>query len=90
MAVHLTQADSTGWMAMYCLNLLRIALELANTISGYESIVASKFFEHFLAIVEAMNHVGSRLQKKAASACGTTTTNGTAACPSCPTARRCG
>jgi hypothetical protein len=56
---HLSQADSTGWMAMYCLNLLRIALELAQHDSAYESI-ASKFFEHFLAIADAMNHVGSR------------------------------
>jgi len=57
--VHISQADSTGWMAMYCLNLMRMALELAQHDSAYESI-ASKFFEHFLAIVEAMNHVGSR------------------------------
>jgi hypothetical protein len=57
--VHISQADSTGWMAMYCLNLMRIALELSQHDSAYESI-ASKFFEHFLAIVEAMNHVGTR------------------------------
>ena len=44
---------------MYCLNLMRIALELALHDSAYESI-ATKFFEHFLAIVEAMNHVGCR------------------------------
>lgn len=57
--VHISQADSTGWMAMYCLNLMRIALELALHDSAYESI-ATKFFEHFLSIVEAMNHVGCR------------------------------
>ena len=55
----MAQADSTGWMAMYCLNLMRMALELSLHDSAYESI-ASKFFEHFLAIVEAMNHMGSR------------------------------
>src|SRR5262249_40568485 len=59
MGGRLAQADSTGWMAMYCLNLMRIALELSLHDSAYESI-ATKFFEHFLAIVEAMNHVGSR------------------------------
>ncbi len=55
----MAQADSTGWMAMYCLNLMRIALELALHDSAYESI-ATKFFEHFLSIVEAMNHMGAR------------------------------
>ncbi len=44
---------------MYCLNMLRIALELSQHDTAYESI-ASKFFEHFLAIAEAMNHVGCR------------------------------
>ena len=51
------QADGTGWMAMYCLNLLRIALELAREDSAYED-VASKFWEHFLYIAKAMNHLG--------------------------------
>jgi hypothetical protein len=51
------QADGTGWMAMYCLNLLRIALELAREDSAYED-VASKFWEHFLYIAEAINHLG--------------------------------
>ncbi|MDE2304167.1 MAG: glucosidase [Gammaproteobacteria bacterium] len=50
----LNQADATGWMAMYSLNLLRIALELALHNPVYEDI-ASKFFEHFLHIAEAMN-----------------------------------
>ena len=59
MGAHMAEADSTGWMAMYCLNLLRIALELALHDPAYESI-ASKFFEHFLAIAETMNHVGCR------------------------------
>ncbi|MCC7084205.1 MAG: glucosidase [Pirellulales bacterium] len=56
---HLSEADSTGWMAMYCLNLMRIALELAQHDLAYQSI-ASKFFEHFLAIAETMNHVGTK------------------------------
>ncbi len=51
------QADGTGWMAMYCLNLLAIALELAREDSAYED-VASKFWEHFLYIAHAMNHFG--------------------------------
>ena len=46
---HLDQADATGWMAMYCLNLMRIALELAIHNPVYQDI-ATKFFEHFLGI----------------------------------------
>ena len=53
----LSQADGTSWMAMYCLNLLRIALELAQHNHVYEDI-ASKFFEHFLSIAAAINGVG--------------------------------
>jgi len=54
---HIEQADGTGWMAMYCLNLLAIALELASEDPSYED-VASKFWEHFLYIARAMNHLG--------------------------------
>ena len=54
---YVEQADSTGWMAMYCLNLLAIALELAREDGAYED-VASKFWEHFLYIANAMNHLG--------------------------------
>jgi hypothetical protein len=53
----INQADGTAWMAMYSLNLLRIALELAKHNKVYEDI-ATKFFEHFLHIVEAMNNIG--------------------------------
>src|SRR5881409_3165732 len=53
----INQADGTAWMAMYSLNLMRIALELARHNNVYEDI-ATKFFEHFLHIVEAMNNVG--------------------------------
>jgi hypothetical protein len=47
------QSDGTSWMAMYALNMMRIALELAEHNPVYES-TATKFFEHFLAIAEAM------------------------------------
>jgi hypothetical protein len=49
----INQSDGTAWMAMYTLNLMRIALELALDNSVYED-VATKFFEHFLFIAEAM------------------------------------
>jgi hypothetical protein len=56
---HLDQADGTSWMAMYCLNMLRIALELALDNPVYEDI-ATKFFEHFLYIARAMNNIGDQ------------------------------
>ena len=55
---HLEQADGTGWMSMYSLNLLAIALELAKEDPSYED-VASKFWEHFLYIANAINHLGN-------------------------------
>ncbi len=55
----LEQADGTSWMGMYCLNMLAIALELAPGDPSYEDI-ASKFFEHFLYIADAMNRIGER------------------------------
>ncbi|KAJ5604447.1 hypothetical protein N7510_009601 [Penicillium lagena] len=51
----LEQADSTGWMAFYCLCMLNIALELAKHRRTYEDI-ASKFFEHFILISDAMTY----------------------------------
>jgi hypothetical protein len=54
---HLEQADGTAWMAFYCLNMLRIALELAEENPAYEDM-ASKFFEHFVMIADAMNCMG--------------------------------
>ena len=54
---HLEQADGTSWMAMYSLNLLRMALELAETNSVYQD-VATKFFEHFLYIAGALTNIG--------------------------------
>jgi hypothetical protein len=54
---YINQSDGTAWMAMYCLNLMRIALELALFDPVYEDI-ATKFFEHFLLIAEAMSNIG--------------------------------
>jgi len=55
---HIEQADGTGWMGMYSLNLLAIALELADEDPAYED-VASKFWEHFLYIASAINRLGN-------------------------------
>ncbi|MDX2034954.1 MAG: glucosidase [Blastocatellia bacterium] len=55
---HIAQSDGTSWMAMYALNLLAIALELAREDAAYED-VASKFWEHFLYIARAMNNRGA-------------------------------
>ncbi|MFO1008956.1 MAG: glucosidase [Planctomycetota bacterium] len=54
---HLTQADGTAWMAFYCSTMLAMALELARVDPAYED-VASKFFEHYVAICDAMNRLG--------------------------------
>ena len=50
------QSDGTSWMGMFCLNMMTIALELAIKNAAYEDI-ATKFFEHFLYIAEAMNNI---------------------------------
>ncbi len=47
--INLQQADATAWMAMYCLNMLAIAIHLACVNKAYED-VCTKFLEHFLAI----------------------------------------
>ncbi|GAB2467367.1 glucosidase [Hymenobacter qilianensis] len=52
----LEQADATSWMAMYALNMMRMALELARTNPIYQDL-ASKFFEHFLYIAGAMTNM---------------------------------
>ena len=54
---HIEQSDGTSWMGMYCLNMLAIAMELARDDPAYED-VASKFFEHFVYITQAMNNRG--------------------------------
>jgi hypothetical protein len=53
----LNQADGTAWMGLYCSSMLQIALELAQTRPAYEDI-ASKFFEHYIAIIDAINTLG--------------------------------
>src|SRR5215467_9264318 len=53
----LQQADGTAWMGFYCLTMLSMALELAQTNPVYEDM-ASKFFEHFIGITDAMNSLG--------------------------------
>src|SRR6185369_11499482 len=53
----LEQADGTAWMAFYSATMLSMALELARHDPSYED-VASKFFEHFVAIADAMNTLG--------------------------------
>jgi Glycosyl hydrolase family 63 C-terminal domain len=53
----LEQSDGTAWMAFYCVTMLAIALELAMEDKSYED-VASKFFEHFVAIADATNNLG--------------------------------
>jgi hypothetical protein len=55
---HLEQADGTAWMAFFCGTMLFIALELASEDPAYED-VASKFFEHYVAISDAMNALGT-------------------------------
>jgi hypothetical protein len=55
----LDQADGTAWMGFYCSTMLSMALELAREDAVYEDI-ASKFFEHFVAIVDAMNALGGK------------------------------
>jgi hypothetical protein len=53
----LEQADGTAWMGFYCTTMLAIAVELARHDRAYEDI-ASKFFEHFLQIADALNNLG--------------------------------
>lgn len=53
---HIEQADGTSWMAMYSLNMMRIALELSETNPVYQDL-AIKFFEHFLYIAKAMMNI---------------------------------
>lgn len=53
----LEQADGTSWMAMYCLNMLEMALEISQYNPSYED-VTTKFFEHFVYIAESLNRIG--------------------------------
>ena len=56
----LEQADGTAWMGLYCLDMLAIALELAESRPAYESM-ATKFFEHFVAIAHSINGIRGRI-----------------------------
>jgi len=53
----LEQSDATGWMGMYCLSMMRMALELARENPAYEAL-ASKFLQHYVYIGYAMKHMG--------------------------------
>src|SRR5437899_10859354 len=53
----LQQADGTAWMGFFCLSMLAIAMELAREEPEYEDM-ASKFFEHFVAIADSLNNLG--------------------------------
>jgi hypothetical protein len=55
----LEQSDATGWMGFFCLNMMRIALELAKENKTYEGL-ATKFFQHFVYVAAAMKHMGGR------------------------------
>ena len=72
------QSDGTAWMAMFTLNMMRIALELALDDDAYEDM-AIKFFEHFLLHRRGHDHM------PAASACGTSRTSSTTTCCTCRT-----
>ena len=62
--VRLHQADGTAWMGLYCSVMLQIALELAHHRSKAYEDIASKFFEHYIAVIDAINSIGGP-------ACGT-------------------
>jgi hypothetical protein len=55
---HIEQSDGTSWMAMYCLNMMKIAIELSTKVDPLYEDIASKFFEHFIYIAHAMNEMG--------------------------------
>jgi hypothetical protein len=54
----LEQADGTAWMALFCQNMLEIAVELAAHEHGFYEDLACKFMEHFLWIARSMNRLG--------------------------------
>jgi hypothetical protein len=56
---HIEQCDGTSWMAMYCLNMMRIALELSRVNPSYQDM-ATKFFEHFLRVAAALSNLGGQ------------------------------
>ncbi len=52
-AYRLDEADGAGWMAMFCFDLMEIALRLAEKNPAYENL-AIKFFEHYVYIAAAL------------------------------------
>src|SRR4030095_17084634 len=54
----LDQSDATGWMGMFCLNLMRIAMELTRENKAYEAL-ATKYFQHYIYVGAAMKQMGS-------------------------------
>lgn len=56
---HVDQSDGTSWMAFYSLGMLKIALELAKENPIYQDL-ATKFYEHFLGIANAMTNCGGQ------------------------------
>jgi hypothetical protein len=54
---YLEQADGTAWMALFCQNMMEIAVELASVDASYEDSVM-KFLDHFLWIARAINQIG--------------------------------
>jgi hypothetical protein len=54
---YLEQADGTAWMALFCQNMMEIAVELTSVDASYEDLV-TKFLDHFLWIARAMNQIG--------------------------------
>ena len=57
--ISMEQADATAWMAMFCLNMLRISLELSRVNPVYQGL-ATKFLEHFLFIAGAMTNIDGK------------------------------
>ena len=79
----LEQSDATGWMGMFCLNLMRIALELAKENPVYEGL-ATKFFQHYVYVARRDEaHGRPRLRS-----CGTRRTASSTTCCATPTAAR--
>ncbi|PHR87803.1 MAG: glucosidase [Leeuwenhoekiella sp.] len=57
----LEQVDGTSWMALYCLNMLEIAIKIALVDPSYEEM-ATKFFGHFIFIAEALNKLNEKYE----------------------------
>jgi hypothetical protein len=75
---YIEQSDGTAWMAMFCLNMLRISIELSQRDPVYEDMTI-KFLEHFLYIAQAMTDMATR-----ASGSGMTKTISFTMCSPCP------